>query len=81
MIERNARARDLGSLVVARIGSPAETGNVWDPYELSDPCGGVVEPVAVSHLDSIRPMGATLCDRAFRAVVQPASSMPSAWRR
>lgn len=33
------------------------------------------------HLDSIRPMGATLSDKAFRAAVQLVSSMPSAWRR
>lgn len=33
------------------------------------------------HLDSIRPMGATLSDKAFCAALQLMSSMPSAWRR
>jgi len=32
-------ARDLGSLVVS------ETGDPWEPYYLSDPGGGRVEPV------------------------------------
>ena len=39
--------RDLGSLVVPASGSIVETGDLWEPYWLSDPDGGRVEPVSV----------------------------------
>src|SRR5579859_5890799 len=38
--------RDLGSLVVPAAGSLVETGDLWEPYCLSDPGGGRVEPVS-----------------------------------
>lgn len=38
--------RDLGSLTVPAAGSVVETGDPWEPYRLSDPGGGRVEPVA-----------------------------------
>src|SRR5262249_33977447 len=39
--------RDLASLVVPRVGSLVETGDVWEPWRLLDPAGEVVGPVAV----------------------------------
>jgi hypothetical protein len=39
-------ARDLGSLVVPTAGALVETGDVWEPYYLSDPAGGRVVPVS-----------------------------------
>jgi integrase len=47
MIERDGQYRDLRLLVVPRVGSLPETGDVWEPYRLLDPAGEVVEPVAV----------------------------------
>ena len=47
VIDRDGVGEDLGSLVVSRVGSLVETGDVWEPYRLIDPDGGVVEPVAV----------------------------------
>jgi hypothetical protein len=38
--------RDLGSLVVPGAGSLVESGDVWEPYYLSDPGGGRVVPVS-----------------------------------
>jgi hypothetical protein len=38
--------RDLGSLVVPTAGSLAETCDPWEPYHLTGPDGGRVEPVA-----------------------------------
>src|SRR6266481_304641 len=38
--------RDLGSLVVPAAGSLAETGDLWEPYCLTGPDGGRVEPVS-----------------------------------
>ena len=40
------RVRDLGSLVVLAAGALVETGDPWEPYYLSDPGGGRVEPVS-----------------------------------
>ena len=39
-------ARDLGSLVVPAAGGLVETGDLWEPYYLSDPGGGPVGPVS-----------------------------------
>jgi hypothetical protein len=39
-------ARDLGSLVVPAAGALVETGDLWEPYCLSDPAGGRVVPVS-----------------------------------
>ena len=39
-------ARDLASLAVPRVGALVETGDVWEPWRLLDPAGGVVGPVA-----------------------------------
>src|SRR5271165_4648059 len=38
--------RDLGGLVVPAAGGLVETGDLWEPYCLSDPGGGRVEPVS-----------------------------------
>ena len=38
--------RDLGSLVVRRVGSLAETGDPWEPYRLLDSAGAPVMAVA-----------------------------------
>jgi site-specific recombinase XerC len=38
--------RDLGSLVVPGAGALVESGDVWEPYYLSDPGGGRVGPVS-----------------------------------
>ena len=38
--------RDLGALVVPAAGGLVETGDLWEPYCLSDPGGGRVEPVS-----------------------------------
>jgi hypothetical protein len=38
--------RDLGLLVVPAAGALVETGDPWEPYYLSDPGGGRVEPVS-----------------------------------
>jgi hypothetical protein len=37
---------DLSSLVVPVAGALAETGDLWEPYYLSGPDGGRVEPVS-----------------------------------
>ncbi len=47
MSDRDEDDRDLGSLAVPRVGSLAETGDVWEPWRLLDPVGEVVGPVAV----------------------------------
>lgn len=39
-------ARDLGSLVVPAVGALVETGDLWEPYYLSDPGGGRVGSVS-----------------------------------
>jgi site-specific recombinase XerC len=39
-------ARELGSLVVPAAGALVETGDLWEPYYLSDPGGGRVGPVS-----------------------------------
>ena len=39
-------ARDLGSLVVPPAGALVETGDLWEPYYLSDPGGERVGPVS-----------------------------------
>lgn len=46
MVERET-ARDLGALVVARVGSLVETGDLWEPYRLVDPSGEPVTAAAV----------------------------------
>jgi hypothetical protein len=38
--------RDLGSLVVPVAGALVVTGDPWEPYYLSDPCGDRVGPVS-----------------------------------
>jgi integrase len=45
MLEPGAPDRDLISLVVARVGSLGETGDLWQPYRLFDPKGDLVQPV------------------------------------
>jgi len=39
-------SRDLGARVVPAAGGLVETGDLWEPYCLSDPGGGRVEPVS-----------------------------------
>src|SRR4051812_19981215 len=38
--------RDLGSLVVPGLGALVESGDLWEPYYLSDPGGVRVGPVS-----------------------------------
>jgi site-specific recombinase XerD len=45
MISDDVGERDLVALVVAKVGSVRETGNVWEPYRLSDPAGTAVAAV------------------------------------
>ncbi len=45
MISDDVGERDLVALVVAKVGSVQETGNVWEPYRLSDPAGTAVAAV------------------------------------
>jgi integrase len=45
MISDEMGERDLVALVVAKIGSVQETGNLWEPYHLSDPAGIAVAAV------------------------------------
>src|SRR6266699_2460179 len=47
MTGRDDLHRDMGSLVVARVGFLQATGGPWDPYRLVDPSGEVVGPVTV----------------------------------
>jgi site-specific recombinase XerC len=44
--EEGGSARDLGSLVVPAAGALVETGDLWEPYYLSDPGGARVGPVS-----------------------------------
>jgi Phage integrase, N-terminal SAM-like domain len=46
VIDRDEGDRDLASLTVARVGALVETGEVWEPWQLLDPAGEVVAPVA-----------------------------------
>src|ERR1700744_78406 len=46
MGESGDLARDIGSLVVPVVGCLAETGDLWEPYRLTGPGGGRVEPVS-----------------------------------
>jgi site-specific recombinase XerC len=56
MIEQEDPHRDLGSLVVPRVGALAETADPWEPYRLVDPSG---EPVAAvtSYLHDLQAAG------------------------
>ncbi|MET8537974.1 site-specific integrase [Streptomyces sp. NPDC005065] len=56
MIERDGQGRDLRWLVVPRVGSLTETGDVWQPYRLLDPAAAVVPPVAV-YLRDLQAIG------------------------
>ncbi len=51
MIDRDGVGGDLASLVVPRVGSVVETGDVWEPCRVLDPAGRVVEPVAAYFQD------------------------------
>jgi Phage integrase, N-terminal SAM-like domain len=46
MIVDEAGERDLVALVVAKVGSVRETGEVWEPYRLCDQTGATVAAVA-----------------------------------
>lgn len=46
MISADEPARDLAALVVPRVGSLRATGEPFEPYQLLDPAGRVVLPVA-----------------------------------
>jgi hypothetical protein len=46
MIVDETGERDLVALVVAKVGSVSETGDVWEPYRLSDQTGTTVAAVA-----------------------------------
>ena len=46
MVGQDGSSRDLALLVVPVVGSLRETGDPWEPYQLLDPGGVVVRPVA-----------------------------------
>jgi integrase len=46
VINEGDRSRDLACLVVRRVGSMSETDDPWEPFQLVDPDGAVVRPVA-----------------------------------
>ena len=46
MAESDDLSRDLGSVAVPAVGTLAETGDPWEPYCLTGPDGGRVEPVS-----------------------------------
>lgn len=46
MTEPHTTARDLAALVIPQQGHLQETDNPWESYQLVDPMGQVVEPVA-----------------------------------
>ena len=48
--------RDLGSLVVLRVGSLVETGDPWEPCRLVDPWGDQVAPVT-AYLADLQAVG------------------------
>ena len=56
MVDRGEQQRDLGSLVVASVGSVVETGDVWEPWRLVDLIGVPVESVA-AFLADLQAMG------------------------
>ncbi|MFF1542172.1 hypothetical protein [Streptomyces sp. NPDC058291] len=56
MIERDGQGQDLRSLAVPRVGSLLMTGDAWEPYQLLDPVGASVEPVAV-YLKDLQGIG------------------------
>jgi integrase len=47
VIDHDERGWDLAGLVVPLVGRLDETGDLWEPYRLVDPAGGVVGAVAV----------------------------------
>ncbi|MGH9077493.1 MAG: tyrosine-type recombinase/integrase [Acidimicrobiales bacterium] len=49
--EGQGAPRDLGRLVVARVGCVAESGDPFTPFVLLDPCGAPVEAVAAYLAD------------------------------
>jgi site-specific recombinase XerD len=56
VIEQEDPHRDLGSLVVPRVGALVETADVWEPYRLVDPSGEPVTAVA-SFLHELQAAG------------------------
>jgi site-specific recombinase XerC len=46
MIGQEEPGRDMASLVIPPLGSLHGTGDLWEPYQLLDPAGEVVQPVA-----------------------------------
>jgi site-specific recombinase XerC len=51
MIDSDGVDRDLAVLVVPSVGRLVETGDAWEPYQLIDPAGSVVDAVAVYFKD------------------------------
>ncbi|WP_274919621.1 site-specific integrase [Streptomyces sp. WZ-12] len=51
MLEREDVSRDLGSLVVSRVGALVESGDPWEPYRLVDPAGAMVGAAAAYMKD------------------------------
>jgi hypothetical protein len=46
MIGQGEPGRDLARLLIPPVGSLRGTGDPWEPYQLLDPAGEVVQPVA-----------------------------------
>src|SRR5258706_15900799 len=51
MIDSEGADRDLAVLVVPSVGRLVETGDAWEPYQLIDPAGSVVDAVVVYFKD------------------------------
>jgi len=56
MVGQDGSSRDLALLVVPVVGSLQETGDPWAPYQLLDPDGVVVRPVA-EYLSDLQAAG------------------------
>ena len=56
MAEGDDVPRDLGSLVVPRVGSLVEAGDLWEPYRLVDPAGCPVGAVT-AYLNELQAAG------------------------
>ena len=64
MAESEDLPRDLGSLVVPVAGSLAEAGDPWEPYCLTGPDGGRVEPVS-EFLRDLQAAGPATTQRSY----------------
>jgi integrase len=59
MLEADGSERDLAALVVSRAGCLEHTGDLWEPFRLVDPGGGVVGAVG-EYLKELQAAGRSL---------------------